>query len=297
MDELMEEILADQPEMEESPARPTYDRQDDVPMSVRQSLSLGEKRSGEEPESPADRPAVRPRTDDDALFAFNVLTEEAPVFCVEIPLEGKDFENFIKDPSGFANTAVNRKRVEISMRTASPKLKEYLRKAKAVEIQNWLANKVCEAVKASEIGDRVPIKVRWVLTVKGDGTAKARLVVLGFQDHRLGKMTTDAPTVSTRGRNMALQLIANKKLRLRKGDVKAAFLQGASTQKSDNVIIDPRPELREGLGLAPHDYVRLLKAVYRLCNTPREWYETVSGHGSPCFPSQCDGALCLDVLA
>ena len=120
------------------------------------------------------------------------------------------------------------------------------------------------------------MKMRWVLTVKSDGSAKARLVVLGLQDHRLGKMPTQAPTVSDRGRNLALQLMANKGLRMRKGDVKAAFLQGNSTQGDDNIFAEPCAELREGLGVTDEYVVKLWKAVYGLCNAPREWYETVN---------------------
>ena len=139
-----------------------------------------------------------------------------------------------------------------------------------------MGNQVCEAVLRSGIGDRVPMKMRWVLTVKGDGTAKARLVVLGFQDHRLGRMPTEAPTVSVRGRNLALQLMANLGLKMRKGDVKTAFLQGQANQGADNVIVEPCAELREALGVDERYVIRLLKAVYGLCNAPREWYETVN---------------------
>ena len=125
------------------------------------------------------------------------------------------------------------------MRTATPELRARLQEAKIGEVHNWLANKVCEAVHKSEIGDRVPMKMRWILTVKQDGKAKARLVVLGFQDHRLGNMATEAPTISVRGRNLALQLMANMQQKMVKGDVKAAFLQGNSYQEVHNVICQP----------------------------------------------------------
>ena len=45
------------------------------------------------------------------------------------------------------------------------------------------------------------MKMRWVLTHKGDGTAKARLVVLGFMAHNLTEVATASPTMSKVGRN------------------------------------------------------------------------------------------------
>ena len=90
--------------------------------------------------------------------------------------------------------------------------------------------------------------MRWHLTVKSDGTAKARIVLLGFEDHRLGHMKTASPTASVRGRNLAYQICASQKLKLHRGDVKAAFLQsqGADT----GILVEPVKELRELHGFA-----------------------------------------------
>jgi len=57
-----------------------------------------------------------------------------------------------------------------------------------------------------------------------------------------------------------------------KEDVEAAFLQGGSTQKVRNVLIEPTPELREKYGLRDDECLRLLKAVYGLVNAPLEWF-------------------------
>ena len=92
------------------------------------------------------------------------------------------------------------------------------------EVNNWLKNEVCTAAK-KVLGEK-PMKMRWHLIMKDGGKVKARLIILGFQDPRLGKINKASPTVSTRGRNLALQLMANNQLRMHKGDVKAAFRQG-----------------------------------------------------------------------
>ena len=66
-------------------------------------------------------------------------------------------------------------------------------KAKSLEIKNWLQNEVGEVLRKSDYKGLVPMKMRWVLTIKSDNSAKARLVILGFQDHRLGKKRRRRP--------------------------------------------------------------------------------------------------------
>ena len=123
-----------------------------------------------------------------------------------------------------------------------------MKKAMWLECNNWFENKVCEPARRSDATGPL-MKCRWILTIKDCGKCKARVVVLGFQDKDLGALKTQAPTCSRRARNLFNQLVANKNFRLRKGDVKAAFLQGGSTQKVRNVLIEPTPELREKYGL------------------------------------------------
>ena len=48
------------------------------------------------------------------------------------------------------------------------------------------------------------MKMRWVLTRKSDGSAKARLVALGFMAHNLTEVATASPTMSKVGRNLIL---------------------------------------------------------------------------------------------
>ena len=67
------------------------------------------------------------------------------------------------------------------------------------------------------------MRMRWCFTMKDNGTAKAQIVLLGFQDHRLGTIATASPAVSERERNLALQACDNLGLKLGKGDVKAGF--------------------------------------------------------------------------
>ena len=123
------------------------------------------------------------------------------------------------------------------------------------------------------------MKMRWHLIMKDEGKVKARLILLGFQDPRLATIEKASPTISSRGRNLALQLMANNKLRIYKGDVKAAFLQGDATQAKRDLLVEPVPELREALQLAGDECVKMLKAAYGLVNVPprsgtKKWQAT-----------------------
>ena len=70
-------------------------------------------------------------------------------------------------------------------------------------------------------------KLRWVMSCKADGRAKARVVVIGFQDPRLEAGITKAdPVVSRRGRQMFLLAAASRGYRVCKGVVNNCLLAG-----------------------------------------------------------------------
>ena len=82
------------------------------------------------------------------------------------------------------------------------------------------------------------MKLRWVLTWKAPEPgsenlprkAKARLVVVGFQDPDLLKLDRDPPTLSLRSKLIFLASVAARRWKLEKGDIKNAFLQGGETE-------------------------------------------------------------------
>ena len=132
------------------------------------------------------------------------------------------------------------------------------------------------------------------MTFKDDGSLKARLVVQGFTDQRLGKIPTSSPTASRRSRQIFLTLAASLGFQTYKGDVKCAFLQGdldeqrvddddddenfkiESAQPVSDTFCEPVLELSRKLQLEHHQCIRLLKAVYGLVNAPRRWYHRVA---------------------
>ena len=103
--------------------------------------------------------------------------------------------------------------------------------AKHKELDTWLENETVSAALRSGIPLKRIMKVRWVLTWKEPEPgsdlprrAKARLVVVGFQDPDLTSLARDSPTLSLRSRLLFLAYVAAAKGQLEKGDIKNAFL-------------------------------------------------------------------------
>ena len=84
------------------------------------------------------------------------------------------------------------------------------------------------------IDPRQIMKSRWILTWKPTGNphnpsevkAKARLVILGFQDPRLGEVRTDSPTLTRVGCNLLLTVLASMHWDVVSSDAKTTFLSG-----------------------------------------------------------------------
>ena len=87
------------------------------------------------------------------------------------------------------------------------------------------------------------------MTFKDGGSLKARLVVQGFTDQRLGKIPTSSRTASRRSRQICLTLAVSLGFQTHKGYVKCAFLQA---------------DLDEHLKLETGDLQDLKYGVYRI---------------------------------
>ena len=120
--------------------------------------------------------------------------------------------------------------------------------------------------------------MRWVLTwkVRDDGTtkAKARAVLLGYQDPSYEHRATTAPVMTRQTRRLVLQMAAQRRWKVFKGDVTGAFLQGRSYP--DDLYCIPCPEICAAMNIEKGSITRLKKACYGLVDAPLEWYRTVS---------------------
>ena len=123
------------------------------------------------------------------------------------------------------------------------------------------------------------MRMRWVLTTKPSGEAKARLVILGYQQPNLVDVQAAAPTMNRMSRNILLMTCPNLGFRVRAGDVMSAFLQTSRSLEDEGLTVWATPELAVLYG-APPDRpwlpLRVSKAFYGLSHAPRAWFEDVA---------------------
>ena len=155
--------------------------------------------------------------------------------------------------------------------------------AKNKEVRAWLHHKTVRKVGKGRIPEHALMQCRWLLSWKaatGEESvselsaqgqrAKARLVIIGFEDPDIDEIVNDAPTLTKDGRMSVLQAVANYQWELISFDVSAAFLHG----KGDGRIlgIHPPPEIREALGMGRDDQCALDGGAYGRIDAPYLWF-------------------------
>ena len=173
--------------------------------------------------------------------------------------------------------------------------------AQAKELSQVMTSKALRALTRSEelALDRSRVmSMRWVLTFKGSGAAKARLVVLGFQAPNITEVETASPTMSKLGRNLVLTATAAKHFVLKSGDVSSAFLQAEASLENEQLTVWAPPELAVLYGGDPTEpkALRVLKAFYGLVHPPRKWFESVVATLTRSGWRQLLGDKCVFVL-
>ena len=102
--------------------------------------------------------------------------------------------------------------------------------------------------------------------------AKARLVVLGFEDPNIQDIPNDAPTLSKDARQLILQKVVSNKWKLINFDVSTAFLQGKGDGRK--LGIRPPEELKQALKMKPGDQCLLEGGAYGRIDAPFLWFQT-----------------------
>jgi len=149
-----------------------------------------------------------------------------------------------------------------------------LKMAREAEINGWKESHVFDLADGKQArleqrqGKAAIISVRWVNTRKDDGTAKSRLVALGYQDPRQD-IDSNSPTASADGFRAFLTTSLALGLDVVLGDVRQAYLN-ADLLSTMPIYIRPPPEYRQGDLLW-----RLLKAVYGLADAGTAWFECI----------------------
>ena len=151
--------------------------------------------------------------------------------------------------------------------------------AKGIEVRNFVAAEAFETLPDHlKPSLTEAIGMRWILTwkLKEDGSykAKARAILKGFQDPQYEYRETTTPVMTRMTRQIILQIAAQRRWRVRKGDVTGAFLQGR--EYPGQLYCVPTPEIAKALGIKEGDIVRVKRGCYGLVDAPIEWYRSVS---------------------
>ena len=211
-----------------------------------------------------------------AAETFVQLEPNDQVMCaIELPLPKNDnqWKRLRRDPTVWMAKGLRKQ--EVRFGRLDEKGKADFEAAKQAEVNQWIKEAAARRVQGHIAQDRL-MSMRWVLTYKESGAAKARIVIVGYQDPDLATLVSSSPTMSRRTRQLVYQQATLRKWKTLKADVRAAFLQTAPTQISRCVFAKPVPELARAMHLQDGEAVQIAKACYGLVNAPAEWYRDVN---------------------
>ena len=197
------------------------------------------------------------------------------IFQVDIPLpETKvEMKRFLKDSESWTTNKM-KKGSELKWSQIPRSRIDDFEKAKLKEVNNWIQEHAVKLWHDKVPSDRI-LKMRWIYTIKSDDSAKARIVLIGYQDPDLDSLKTTAPTMTRRTRGLFLTACSLRGWTALKGDVRAAFLQGLESEEQRSIFAKPVVELAKQLGGDANSYVKIVKACYGLANAPAQWHSSV----------------------
>ena len=198
---------------------------------------------------------------------------------VNIPESKRGQRSMLDDMSSYFTSQMKRRAVEVTEKRLTPAERELFRVAKEKEVKNFLAANAFEAIPAELRPNKSQaIGMRWILTWKkqedGSSKAKARAILKGFQDPEYEYRTTTTPVMTRQTRQLLLSVAAQRRWKVKKGDVSGAFLQGREYPGSLYCI--PCPEILQAMGLSEEEVVKVKRGCYGLVDAPHEWYMSVS---------------------
>ncbi|CAE7808731.1 RE1 [Symbiodinium microadriaticum] len=190
-----------------------------------------------------------------------------------IPETENQWKRLRRDPTAWMAKGLRKQ--EVRYGRLEQKERDAFDIAKQAEVNQWIRESAARRVQGHVAQDRL-MAMRWVLTYKDSGAAKARIVIVGYQDPDLATLVSSSPTMSRRTRQLVYQQSTLRHWKTMKADVRAAFLQTAPTQISRCVFARPVPELAKAMQLQDGEVVQIAKACYGLVNAPAEWYRDVN---------------------
>ena len=240
-----------------------------------------------------------PDSSDDGLCteSFAFYAEEVPCYSLsenqcyrfEVPIYQKDIEHWKEEtrPQEMAflvSAAKKKQRSEVKLSTLNAHERKLFEEAKGKEIDSWLSTDTVTRILRHQVPRENILRCRWILTWKEADAeptqeasspqkkAKARLVVLGFEDPLVDQIPRDSPTMSKLSRVLILQHAASMGWDIGSFDIKTAFLRG--TENSDRILgLEPPEEMRNKMKLKSQEVVRLLKGAYGRVDAPYLWFK------------------------
>ena len=204
--------------------------------------------------------------------------------CWEIditPAEGWSLPASLDEEMIYLASESRKKKVEVKLRELTVKDQRRFAAAKNKEVNAWISHKTVRRVAGGKIPERNIMRCRWIYTWKtadansaeaADGRkAKARLVVLGFEDPDIDVIHNDAPTLSKDGRHLILQKVASNRWELCSFDISTAFLHGKGDGRT--LGIQAPDEIREALQMGESDQCALEGGAYGRIDAPYLWYQ------------------------
>ena len=197
-------------------------------------------------------------------------------FSIPVQLAERWFQNPTIYDVNIASAARKAKtEVQYSKLTAEEKVA--FKKAKEKELKCWLDTSTVTKILRNRIHPDRILSSRWILTYKPDPNYpsgfkhKARLVVKGFQDPEIDKVSTDSPTLIRNGRMILLQIVSSLHWTVQSFDITTAFLRGKGDGRQ--LAVDPVPELREMMGLKESEICLLEGNAYGRVDAPLLFYK------------------------
>lgn len=217
-----------------------------------------------------------------------LICEEHQCFVLEVDMNRNDIIKWSQEsrPEEMIHVAAasKRGRSEVSIRDLTNSERALFDSAKDSELNCWMQTNALRPILRRHLNPEQILKSRWVLTWKSvesdDGLpagrkAKARLVVLGYQDPRLTEVCRDAPTLTKEGRHTILQIIATHQWVLSSFDIKTAFLRGKADEENP-LAMEPPIELRRKMQLSDEQVCALIGNAYGRVDAPLLFYKELT---------------------
>ena len=211
-------------------------------------------------------------------------------FALEIPLSANDVFNWYQEsnPEEMVCVALasQRAHAEVHVKNMTSQERQLFEEAKNQELNCWISTNSLRPVLRKHLNPNQILQSRWFLTWKqipaeddrpATRKAKARLVVLGYQDPQITKVARDAPTLTRDGRHSVLQAIASYHWELTSFDIKTAFLRGKADE-ANPLANNPPSELRRKLQLSDDQVCELVGNAYGRVDAPLLFYKELTRH-------------------